>query len=76
MPLYEFHCQKCEKDSEVLVRSSNWEGTPCPHCGSTKLVKKFSVFASTVADGSGSEPGCTGKPSSCGMCGTGKPHSH
>jgi hypothetical protein len=26
--------------------------------------------------GGGSEPSCTGKPSSCGMCGTGKPHSH
>jgi putative FmdB family regulatory protein len=76
MPLYEFHCEKCEKDSEVLVRSSNWEGTPCPHCGSIKLVKKFSTFASTIADGNGSEPSCTGKPSSCGMCGTGKPHSH
>ena len=75
MPIYEFHCGKCQKDSELLVRSSNWEGAKCPHCGSTKLAKKFSTFASTVAGG-GSEPSCTGKPSSCGMCGTGKPHSH
>jgi putative FmdB family regulatory protein len=77
MPIYEFHCGDCDRDSEVLVRSSKWEGTPCPHCGSKKLAKKLSVFASSVAGGSGGEaPSCSGTPSSCGMCGTGKPHSH
>jgi len=74
MPIYEFHCEKCEKDSELLVRSSNWQGTKCPHCGSEKLSKKFSVFASS-ANGD-SEPSCTGNSGSCGMCGTGRPHSH
>src|ERR1043165_5397295 len=38
MPIYEFHCEKCGKDSEVLVRSADWQGTPCPQCGSTKLA--------------------------------------
>lgn len=79
MPIYEFHCQKCGKDSEVLTRSAQWEGTACPECGSTRLVKKFSVFASATGStggGSGGEPVCTGQPKSCGMCGTGKPHSH
>jgi putative FmdB family regulatory protein len=45
MPIYEFHCEKCERDSEILVRSSDWKGTACPHCGSKKLSKKFSTFA-------------------------------
>lgn len=76
MPIYEFHCEKCQKDSEVLVRSSEWEGTKCPHCGSSKLSKKFSVFASSTAGAGASEPSCTGTPHSCGMCGTGKPHKH
>ena len=75
MPIYEFHCGDCGKDSEVLVRSSKWEGTPCPHCGSQKLDKKLSVFASAVAGGNDT-PTCTGNPGSCGMCGTGRPHSH
>jgi putative FmdB family regulatory protein len=75
MPLYEFHCDKCGKDTELLVRSSKWEGTPCPHCGSTRLQKKFSVFASSTA-GENAAPACSGTPRSCGMCGTGKPHSH
>ena len=74
MPIYEFHCEQCAKDSEVLVRSSHWEGTKCPHCGSEKLAKKLSVFASATAGSS--EPSCTGNPGSCGMCGTGRPHSH
>ena len=75
MPIYEFHCSACGKDSEVLVRSTHWKGTKCPHCGSTRLDKSLSTFASTVA-GSESGPACTGVPKSCGMCGTGKPHSH
>jgi putative FmdB family regulatory protein len=51
MPIYEFHCEKCGKDSEILVRSSDWKGTKCPECGSMKIEKKFSVFASAGAEG-------------------------
>lgn len=76
MPIYEFHCEKCGTDSELLIRSSRWEGTPCPKCGSKKLAKKLSVFASSTAGESSAADSCTGNPSSCGMCGTGRPHSH
>ena len=75
MPIYEFHCAKCDRDSEILVRTTDWEGTECPHCGSTSLQKKLSVFASSVA-GNATEPVCTGQPRSCGLCGSGKAHSH
>jgi putative FmdB family regulatory protein len=76
MPIYEFHCGKCGTDSEILVRSSRWQGTACPKCGAKKLTKKLSVFASSMG-GTASEPAsCTGNPGSCGMCGTGRPHSH
>ncbi|HEX4265272.1 MAG TPA: zinc ribbon domain-containing protein [Verrucomicrobiae bacterium] len=67
MPLYEFHCEKCGKDSEILVRSSNWEGATCPQCGSTQLEKKFSTFASANAEG---VPGSSPKRSG-GSCGPG-----
>ncbi len=72
MPIYEFHCEKCGEDSEVLARSSDWKGTTCPHCGSTKLEKKLSVFAAASADGSAEMPvpACSGNPTSCGRCGT------
>jgi putative FmdB family regulatory protein len=75
MPIYEFHCEACDRDSEVLVRSSQWEGTPCPHCGSTRLHKKFSTFAA-ASGASEAAPVCTGQPSSCGLCGTGRAHAH
>jgi hypothetical protein len=29
-----------------------------------------------VAGGSAAADSCSGNPRSCGMCGTGKPHSH
>jgi putative FmdB family regulatory protein len=72
MPIYEFHCEKCEKDSEILIRSQNWEGTECPHCGSKKLSKKFSTFASTTE---GAAPKATGG-GGCGGCCGGGPHRH
>ena len=86
MPIYEFHCGKCEQDSEMLVRSSKWKGTKCPHCGSAKLSKKLSIFASSgggsqsstkrSCNGNGS---CGGGGGSCGgggCCGGGKHHHH
>lgn len=77
MPIYEFHCDACGADSEVLVRSADWKGTPCPRCGSQRLSKLFSTFAASNASGSNEgTAGCSGTPSSCGLCGTGKPHSH
>ena len=78
MPIYEFNCGKCGKDSEVLVRTADWKSAKCPHCGSAKLTKKFSTFASAAAGGGSAPkaPSCSGVPSSCGMCGTGRPHRH
>ena len=68
MPIYEFHCGACGKDSEVLVRSTDWKGTKCPRCGSAKLSKKFSVFASTSG---GKDSDFGGFPEgSCGRCGS------
>jgi putative FmdB family regulatory protein len=71
MPIYEFHCEQCGKDSELLVQSTDWQGTQCPHCGSAKLTKKLSVFAST-SPGSDQSSSCCGPstgPSSCCCCG-------
>ncbi len=40
MPLYTYHCKECDKDAELLVRSS---GTPaCPACGSQSLERLLS----------------------------------
>jgi putative FmdB family regulatory protein len=78
MPIYEFHCEKCEKDAEILIRSSDWKGTKCPHCGSTKLSKKFSTFASST--GGNDAPMCeiarSGGCGGGGGCCGGGPHRH
>jgi len=71
MPIYEFHCEKCERDSEILVRSRDWKGTRCPHCGSAKLSKKFSTFASAHADSGAPSSGSVG-----GHCCGGGCHCH
>ena len=69
MPLYEFVCGKCDKDFELLVRSAKWEGeATCPHCGSKKLSKRLSVFASQAAGGEPQAPACN-RPGGCGCRG-------
>ena len=74
MPIYEFHCEQCERDSEVLVRSSDWKRATCPQCGSPRLIKKFSTFASSAPSGAaprGPQGGSAG-----GHCCGGGCHSH
>jgi putative FmdB family regulatory protein len=68
MPIYEFICDECERESEILVRSSRWKGTPCPHCGSKKLTKKLSVFAAAGGAGDAGESlhPCGRNPQTCG----------
>lgn len=68
MPLYEFSCKACGKDSELLVRSSDWAGSRCPHCQSTRLMKKLSVFSAAVTAGRDAGPACSGDPSACSRC--------
>lgn len=43
MPLYSFHCTKCNKDSELLIGSS--EKPVCPSCGSKKMERLVSLTA-------------------------------
>jgi putative FmdB family regulatory protein len=43
MPLFDFHCQLCDKTSELLVRGT--DRPSCPHCGSTQIEKLLSLPA-------------------------------
>ena len=74
MPIYEYHCEKCNKDFECLVFGS--ESPDCPSCSSTDVCRLMSTcgFISkgssgqTVSKSAGSA--CSGcKASSCGSCG-------
>jgi putative FmdB family regulatory protein len=72
MPIYEFHCEACERDSEILIRSTDWKNSECPHCGSKKLAKKFSTFAAASAGESSSGKSSYGGGHHC--CGGGCQH--
>lgn len=77
MPIYEYHCEACNKDFEELVFG---DAVPaCPHCGATATHKLMSrcAFAAGGSDGEMSVPssgstgggcaGCTG--GNCATCG-------
>jgi putative FmdB family regulatory protein len=71
MPIYEYQCEACRRDFELLVRSG--EDVTCPHCGGRRLVKQFSVPAAHSAS-SRDLPICgAASPEQCGMgdCGSG-----
>ncbi len=53
MPLFEFHCNDCNSDFEELLRNvAEASEVVCPACGSARVEKLASSFA-TVAGGSG-----------------------
>ena len=72
MPIFEYKCSACGGDFELLVRSSDTD-VACPECGSSRMDKKFSVFASHVDHGAGTAPSCHTGMAGCdlGQCGSG-----
>jgi len=42
MPLYEYTCNKCDTDFELMVGLNNTKPIKCSSCGSKKVSKKFS----------------------------------
>jgi len=70
MPLYEYSCQDCHSEFELLIRGS--ETPHCPECAGERLDKLLSVPAAHAA---GRDlPTCRPAPSGgCGLpqCGQG-----
>ena len=63
MPIYEYACHACGEEFETLVRPSTVPA--CPHCHSTDLHKRLSVFATAAS--AGDPPPAPAGP--CGSCG-------
>ncbi len=63
MPLYEYHCKECNRESELLVKDLDTK-PECPQCGSKRLEKLLSVIGSPVI-GSSPRPA----ESDSGTCG-------
>jgi len=43
MPIYEYQCDDCLHELEVLQKMSDAPLTKCPECGGSSLVKKVSA---------------------------------
>jgi len=73
MPLYEYACERCGRQFELLVRSDTVPA--CPDCGTRELKKLLSTFAVGTAGSSSHHAapspcdscGNPGGPGSCGM---------
>jgi len=67
MPVYEYICEKCEHEFEVLSRSMSDRALPdCPACGAARVKRRMSVFAARQDTATKSAIG--GGPG-CGRCG-------
>lgn len=65
MPIYEYRCQSCGKQVEILVRSRKDAPLACPSCGSDQLDKLLST--PYVMAGASRPPGrtCCGQEERC-----------
>jgi len=75
MPIYEYHCDDCDKDFDTLLAHGE-SASGCRHCGGENIKRKFSCFSTrtdsyTATDVSAtSSSGCAGcTASSCATCG-------
>ncbi len=52
MPIYEYRCEECDLVFPRLQRmGADVQGVTCPICGSEKVERELSTFASTCSEG-------------------------
>jgi len=66
MPIYEYSCQNCGQQVEILVRSTTSEPPLCPNCGSTLLEKLFSTPYVMTGESRPAGRTCCGREERCG----------
>ncbi len=53
MPIYEYECQDCKEEFELLVfSSSKADDVECPKCHSRNVRRKLSLFGTRSSGGS------------------------
>ena len=70
MPIFEYHCMKCDNDFEVLVLGN--QKITCPACNGKKVKKLLSSFSHKGDGAFSSSKGsaCTScTATSCSTCG-------
>ncbi|TVR10800.1 MAG: zinc ribbon domain-containing protein [Planctomycetota bacterium] len=70
MPLFVYHCQDCDRSSEVLRHSSEEGPVHCPHCDSTAMHREFATFSVGSSQPANAMPCGGGDPAACpgGAC--------
>jgi len=51
MPIYEYHCAKCEREFEVEQRITDAPLKTCPHCRSRRVKRLISQTSFTLKGG-------------------------
>jgi putative FmdB family regulatory protein len=60
MPIYEYRCLDCDHTLQLLQRmGASSEGVTCPRCGSVRVERLLSCFASGSAGAAVSQSGCS-----------------
>ena len=72
MPIFEFHCQPCQRTFDLLVMPGRRKKPKCPDCGSGDVRKLFSTFATGGGKSRSAAPAAGGGCGSCagGNCAT------
>ncbi|MDJ0830872.1 MAG: zinc ribbon domain-containing protein [Desulfobacterales bacterium] len=65
MPIYEYHCEKCDRDFEYLVLGN--DNPDCPNCNSKKVSRLMSICG-FVSKGNGGQTVKSAASSSCSGC--------
>jgi putative FmdB family regulatory protein len=69
MPIYEYNCGKCGAGFEHLARSRSDTPKKCPQCGSGRVSKQLSSFATTKTFQTASGCGGCAKAPACPAAG-------
>ena len=72
MPIYDYRCEDCGTDFELLVRSDTT--LECPRCHGARLERRLSLPAPAAAGGR--QQGASGAGQSGGGCCGGSCHTH
>ncbi|MBI2383162.1 MAG: zinc ribbon domain-containing protein [Gammaproteobacteria bacterium] len=51
MPIYEYHCQSCGHETEIMHRMSDPSPTECPQCKAQSLTKVVSAAGFRLGGG-------------------------
>lgn len=67
MPLYEYHCQSCERDFEKrrAIKEADAQ-IQCPECESEEVTRKMSLFIAFTKDNEGAQSLGGGGGCGCG----------